>query len=1148
MRLPCHKKRIGVLLVLLLSTLGHAHIPAETGEALQFYSYKTSTPPVINGSLTDATNPQGSALANGPNPDEWKDAAVRKIDIVSADGFDTIQASLFLMSDADFLYVGLTTNFGNSSSGTYIELLFDQGIGGGNHNDLLEGGGAGSDNGEYATRVYPNNGQKSEFSFNGTTWEQQNAGAELFEGYGENLGTSFIQAEYKIPLKPGNATGDGESYLNIDSTGELGMFISFFSQGGGIYYTWRETNNDVNDAATAPGWMDLQLGVPREYTTFYSTFNANGNPVVDGNIMLGATADDAWRGSYRRDILLTDYQGNTIEATVFGCEDNTNQHVYIGVQIKDEENDAGDLLEIYQEQDIVARPNDGRNYLLDNGAENSLIGTEGAMPLTGDRHWDGGTESWIADGAGTTTQSAEGKWYASESLYEYEFLIDRGSSDGQDIQVNNGGLVGFLIRYHDETTNSDYYWEFSPNSDAVELDLNANIFTSAGWAELQFGAPYVQVIFPEDDKVADGAVNIRIYAEDENPDGIANAIFHRIGFPGQAQNFTRINGTNEWSSTWNTLSLPDGPDTLVVSVTDDDGITIDRLVPVTINNDGGLGQGPWVTMATPTAGTAFADSVEVLFSDSISLAGSPIATREVSIDGGPWDTTGVTDSSYTIITTGWENGSHTVAIRVTDGNGQTAETAQRLFVVDNEAPLLADPQVVYPSNITVSSTGDTLLVTALVRDIHAGLATADAVQFTSSDIDTIAVTLTMVDDGSNGDKVANDNIYSIQIVPALSVDTVTYSVTATDILANTITVTSKLMLDNTDPVISTPTYLPTPTVITTGESQVYDERLIIKGSYSDAGGSGLSRVSIVHVNDNGDHLNNSPLELSVDDSLYSRALILIEGINIITVTAEDMAGNSMSITDTIEYVEPKVSATIGSDGGTVTSQNGVSVDIPEDALLGSEEITITKIMPYEQPSPNTSDIELLQVAHEFGPDELTFRKDVEITLVYTDANLDLDQDGTPEIDPMTLSIVFWDGDMWRSAGVSTVDTATQTVSVFVNHFTMYDLAVVTDDTPTEAYGYWESNPVSHTRGGLFTYRIPEDGEVSLQVFDMSGDLVYQLIPKETPVVMGVHSIAWRGQNVAEQFAGAGIYIYIFTYESDDGSIKEVVRKPVGLVK
>jgi len=530
---------------------------------------------------------------------------------------------------------------------------------------------------------------------------------------------------------------------------------------------------------------------------------------------------------------------------------------------------------------------------------------------------------------------------------------------------------------------------------------------------------------------------------------------------------------------------------------------------------------------------------------------STIAKRSVSIDGNAWTDSLVDSASYAMSTVGWEDGVHTIQVKAVDSRGRSGYSSQRSFIVDNAPPIAADPKAEYPDNSTAVNNNTDVLVTVLVKDVQVGLRTDSGVVLTSENIDTAAaVTCLMWDDGTSGDKVAHDNIYTAVVkVNTDTTGSVGYSITAEDKLGNAVTLTSAIRLDNTPPVISVYSLTPEPEItINPAGKRSYFEKLIVRGEYSDEGGSGLCRVFASIKNDSGNHVNNSPIDLSPRDSVFSRIINLVPGNNFISLEARDGAGNVTIRIDTVTYIEPKATMVVGKNGGTITSPNGVSAVIPQDALLKTLEITITRVLPIDQPNPIDASVRLLNVAHDFGPDGTTFRKPVTITLSYTEADLDPDQDGVNNLDPSKFIIVFWDGETWLSAGDASVDTVNRLVSVSVNHFTTFDIAQKEVVTATKLIAYWTHNPVKAASGSYFNYDIPHTGHVGLSIIDMAGDLVYQVIANKTSVEPGSYSVGWRGQNVSERFAGAGLYIYVFAYKDAVTGKTTIIRKPIGLLK
>ena len=218
---------IAFLFVETILQSSHAHVEEGSGEILQLYSYRTSNPPIMNGSLGDTATAEGSASIDidSNQADEWRDAYVRTIPVYTADSSNSKSATLYFCNDDNWLYLGLATNFNNAGNNVTARFMFDQGASGGNHNDNLDGGGDNSDNGEYRLHITTNSDGFQEYSWNDTSWQlQESGGSVAFIGKGVNFGTSLQQIEIKIPLS-GNSADDTHSYLNVQDGQELGFYF-----------------------------------------------------------------------------------------------------------------------------------------------------------------------------------------------------------------------------------------------------------------------------------------------------------------------------------------------------------------------------------------------------------------------------------------------------------------------------------------------------------------------------------------------------------------------------------------------------------------------------------------------------------------------------------------------------------------------------------------------------------------------------------------------------------------------------------------------------------------------------------------------------------------------------------------------------------
>jgi predicted deacetylase len=73
-----------------------------------------------------------------------------------------------------------------------------------------------------------------------------------------------------------------------------------------------------------------------------------------------------------------------------------------------------------------------------------------------------------------------------------------------------------------------------------------------------------------------------------------------------------------------------------------------------------------------------------------------------------------------------------------------------------------------------------------------------------------------------------------------------------------------------------------------------------------------------------------------------------------------------------------------------------------------------------------------------------------------------------------------------------------------------------------------------------SYTIPEDGPVSLAIFDMSGRLVSRLINRYQPA--GTHTYVWNGTSKEEKPVSSGVYLCVLRLENHTVSRKIILMK------
>lgn len=570
-----------------------AHLTEDRGESGQLYSYfiTGSDRPVIDGFFNSA--------AGGANK-EWSQAYVREIRMVNTAGTREIFATVFVMNDAEYLYLGISYVYENSGNNdNFVEIFFDEGNGStnydGDHDDQLTG--ASSAPNENAVKCKKDTTTAlTDMCWDGSSWITDGDASTDFEAEVEgDIVSTQLKYEFKIPLddKEDSSTS---SDLNVGPADEVGILFHARLQGQGVSYTdyyWSMTNlnstnaNNINDP---PGWGDLKLGVRQSDHTLYSTYAVNGAPKVDGDI----SNDFSWADCYERDMVFTNFNGSKLNIKLMLCEDPDNTCVYIGLVVYDSKSSAYDAAMVHFEQDYTSLPSSGRDYLMDSGKENKLMYSQ-AQGFT-DRKFtaSGGITDWQLDTTDPTDeeQDGSGSYYLNPSRYEFEFCMNYSAADDgmntEDLYLSANAIAGIQIQYYDadQTICPNYWWEYNGNLNTTLIDKNSNTFLSMGYSYLQLGGPSIKLISPQDGGTVTGSTyNFQILAVDENAAGIKWCGFQVVG-SSTWTSLIKQTTTNIWYTTWDTTALSNGAKQLVIIAKDDESIAVRRYIDVTVYNAG----------------------------------------------------------------------------------------------------------------------------------------------------------------------------------------------------------------------------------------------------------------------------------------------------------------------------------------------------------------------------------------------------------------------------------------------------------------------------------------------------------------------------------------------------------------------------------
>ncbi|MBI4284835.1 MAG: DUF4399 domain-containing protein [Chloroflexi bacterium] len=115
-----------------------------------------------------------------------------------------------------------------------------------------------------------------------------------------------------------------------------------------------------------------------------------------------------------------------------------------------------------------------------------------------------------------------------------------------------------------------------------------------------------------------------------------------------------------------------------------------------------------------------------------------------------------------------------------------------------------------------------------------------------------------------------------------------------------------------------------------------------------------------------------------------------------------------------------------------TADDGATLSVSKDAKLtdkdGKALATLTAVKAASPPAPPPANA--IVAAYDFGPDGAKFEPAISLKLKFDPATL------PAGVKPEQLTISFWDGTKWVSV-TSKVDTATNTISADVTHFTTF---------------------------------------------------------------------------------------------------------------
>jgi hypothetical protein len=97
-----------------------------------------------------------------------------------------------------------------------------------------------------------------------------------------------------------------------------------------------------------------------------------------------------------------------------------------------------------------------------------------------------------------------------------------------------------------------------------------------------------------------------------------------------------------------------------------------------------------------------------------------------------------------------------------------------------------------------------------------------------------------------------------------------------------------------------------------------------------------------------------------------------------------------------------------------------------------------------------------------------------------------------------------------------------------------------EGTPSEGFGLFQNAPNPFAATTSISYSLPADGQVRLEVFDVTGRVISA--PVSEAQTAGTHSAVWDGHDSAGRGVAAGIYFYRLTFSGQELTRKMMLMK------
>ncbi len=322
-----------------------------------------------------------------------------------------------------------------------------------------------------------------------------------------------------------------------------------------------------------------------------------------------------------------------------------------------------------------------------------------------------------------------------------------------------------------------------------------------------------------------------------------------------------------------------------------------------------------------------------------------------------------------------------------------------------------------------------------------------------------------------------------------------------------------------------------------------------------------------------------PYAVTAKSSYSEYAMVQNKNDGKLAFISKEVAGGPVTEkqTATLEILTLSNEATISSTGG-ILFFNGMITAVFPAGVTKTDQVRIQVTNPSGTPSADTYDrMVSTGEARQFAPGGIKFDSDIRLIFYYNDVDGDGIVDGT-SFDERKLHVYYYctssavgkgycssSGSWVRYDGIN--DPNSNTITVFTNHFSRYDLFAVrsglvpSEFTPLKIDNlHTYPNPWMPGLAGEITFNADNveytQGQmlkVNIEIYDIRGKLVRSIVNVisgeagiQPGVFGGIDLAKWNIRNNAGKQVASGVYFYVL--RATDGITSKTIKGKIGIVR